>query len=506
MAGVLALVALAARGGIMGPPGIIGPPALGLMPRSLPRLTLSSEPAPPLQVAAPKPPPFTTKQLDRMILAQALPAALNFALFPLAGAVDVFWVSALGDATLLGGMGAANQVFSTCFFLVAFLPSVTTPFVAGAVGRGDVQAAQARVAEALQLATLLGLAGSLLVCLRPDLVLRLVAAPGTGIYEAALPYLAARGPSFLAAILSSVGFAAFRGHMDSLTPLKVYLVANSLNMLLDPVLIFGLGLGAKGAALATVAAECVSCIAFAWLLLRRGIVTVSGMQRLPGMAQTRHLLNAGLAVQARSASVQGSLLCVARRVTSMGDVAAAAHQLVLQFWSLGGVALLSLSTAAAVVIPARMGAGGPDAAQRAADRVLAWGALAGAIIGVLLLGLTPLVGRMSPAADVSAAALPVAAFAAFLQPAAGVIFAGEGVMQGQGCFGAISAITAVASIALLGALQLSTGLRGVWMALVVFNAVRLVGVGSHCFVWGPLAKGRRRRNAGHAAAERGAAL
>ena len=53
------------------------------------------------------------------------------------GTVDTLWVGKLGDPTALAALGAANQVFSSIFFVVSFVPSVVTPLVAAAHASGD---------------------------------------------------------------------------------------------------------------------------------------------------------------------------------------------------------------------------------------------------------------------------------------------------------------------------------------------------------------------------------
>jgi Na+-driven multidrug efflux pump len=179
--------------------------------------------------------------LDKKILALALPATINLAIFPLAGAVDVYWVGRMGEARVLAGMGAANQVFSTLFWLIAFLPSVTTPRVAEAIGKGDRELAATRVCEALALACALGLFGFLLVQLFPITLVSVVTPPTSAIFESALPYLRWRSISFMPALFSAVAFSAFRAEMDAITPLLITLFSNVLNCVLDPILIFNLG-------------------------------------------------------------------------------------------------------------------------------------------------------------------------------------------------------------------------------------------------------------------------
>ena len=61
--------------------------------------------------------------LDRRMMKIALPCIANFAINPLIGAVDLFWVNRMGDALAVAGQSAANQVFSSAFWIISVLPS-----------------------------------------------------------------------------------------------------------------------------------------------------------------------------------------------------------------------------------------------------------------------------------------------------------------------------------------------------------------------------------------------
>jgi len=86
----------------------------------------------------PPPPPTTTTtseeettigrwpcndDLDKKIISVSLPCIANYAINPLVGAVDLFWVGRMGNALAIAGQSAANQVFSSTFWLAAYLPS-----------------------------------------------------------------------------------------------------------------------------------------------------------------------------------------------------------------------------------------------------------------------------------------------------------------------------------------------------------------------------------------------
>lgn len=64
--------------------------------------------------------------LDKRLIKIALPCILNFAIAPLVGAVDLFWVNRMGNPLAVAGQAAANQVFNSAFWLASFLPSGTS--------------------------------------------------------------------------------------------------------------------------------------------------------------------------------------------------------------------------------------------------------------------------------------------------------------------------------------------------------------------------------------------
>lgn len=137
---------------------------------------------------------------------------------------------------------------------------------------------------------------------------------------------------------------AFRGMLDTRTPLTVAAGANALNLALDPVLIFGLGplpaFAAPGAAAATVVAEALAAV----VLLRRLSTTPLQPQwlGLPEWRQVREFVGASGAVLTRTAALQSTLLLatatVARHAAAGGAAEIAAHQ-VRASWPPGDLGL-----------------------------------------------------------------------------------------------------------------------------------------------------------------------
>ena len=132
--------------------------------------------------------------------------------------------------------------------------------------------------------------------------------------------------------------------LDTVTPLKVSLASNLLNLVLDPILIFSAGLGVAGAALATALAEVLSGGVYFWLLLRRKLATLALMMRPPSARSLLPLLQGGLAMLMRQAALNVAFISATRAAQLMdpSGVSAAAYSITNQMYSLGVVVMLAL--------------------------------------------------------------------------------------------------------------------------------------------------------------------
>ena len=439
-------------------------------------------------------------ELDIKILSTALPSMLNLMVVPLVNAVDTFYVGRLRDPLALAAQSAANQCFFTIYFLAAFLPTVTAPLVAEAIGKKDWDDAKKRVCESLFLSNVLGGLFCAFMLITPQTVLRLVLPPsltegGGGVMAYAVPYLKWRALGMIPALFSATGFAAYRGLLNTVTPLKVSLITNLLNLLLDPIFIFGgmgkdalmwlgSGLGASGAAAATSFSELTSSIVYLRLLMRRKLVSWSKLFRPPSLTSLVPLIKGGAAMLLRQATLNIAFVTAARRAQVMdpSGVSAAAYGIVMQIYSLGVVAHLGVQGTAAALVPSSRAVGGDNAAREVADRIFVWGSILGAILAAVQWIALPIVTPLfSPLEDVRQAVKGPAAISSFIHLVNGLVFAGEGIMLGLSSFRDLALVTAIGVGVMLGSLAspLGKSLNGVLLSLAAFNLVQGLAVLLH---------------------------
>jgi putative MATE family efflux protein len=332
--------------------------------------------------------------IDRAILHVGAPAALAALLQAGFLIVDAFWLGRVGPAAV-----AAASTAGFAMWLAQTIgegaASGSGSVLAAAVGSGD-RAAVERAAAAGQS---LGVWGSVVVVgAGLWLVGPLFRFMGTSeeVSGAGVAYLVIVLLGMPAYFLFCWISAAFRATGDAATALRLLAVAAVVNVVLDPLLIFGVGplprLGVAGAASATVLAWLTGC-ARGWLLLGRLGIRPHPLAFLRPPAESWKALRVGLPLAVEGALFSLIYVLLTRVTTTFGTPAVAAlgigHKLeVLNYFVCAG-----MGAAATTLVGQNLGAGDPVRASRAAWRTL--------FLTILPVGLVTMLLVARPAAAVS---------------------------------------------------------------------------------------------------------
>lgn len=447
-------------------------------------------------------PTSASTSLSREILLVSLPALGALAADPLVSLVDTAFVGRLGPDAL-GALGINTAVFNLAFFVFNFLAYGTTPLVARAVGAGRPERASRLVTTALWLAVGLGLASTLILQVAAPWILEAMGATGS-VAISAMVYLRIRSIAAPAVLLVTVGHGAFRGFQDTRTPLRVSMGISVANLILDPLLIFGLGWGVAGAAVATAAAQWIGALWFLFILFRRaGVLPTQpagdGETRVhippfarPHRDELLQLLRAGNLLVVRTLALMPTFTLATAVAARMGTAQVAAHLIASQLWLFLALVIDALAIAGQAMVGLRMGRGQREDARDVAQRLFVWGAGLGATLAALfwmLRGTLPLLFTPDPQViETTRALMP---FVAVMQPVNALVFVADGVFIGALDFRYLAASmvlsAGVASTLLLLALPLGWGIEGVWWAMVSLMGVRFVTLAwRFCAPAGPL--------------------
>lgn len=311
---------------------------------------------------------YTRGSMPRAVWLLAIPMVLEMALESVFAVVDMFFVNKLGAAAV-AAVGLTESMLTIVYAVGIGIAMSTTAMVARRVGEGDLAAAARAGGQAIGLVWIVGLLlGVPCVFLAPDL-LRLIGgsedviAIGSGYTRLVL------GGNVVVMLLF-VNNAIFRGAGDPMIAMKSLWVANLANLVLDPLLIFGLGpipaLGVTGAGLATLCGRTIGVIYQDFALLRGGgrVRVDRAARRLDPVAMLTLLrLSAGGIGQFLIAT--SSWVFLNSIVTRFGDAAVAGYAVGLRILLFTYLPAWGLSNAAATLVGQNLGAAQPDRAKRA---------------------------------------------------------------------------------------------------------------------------------------------
>ena len=409
---------------------------------------------------------------DREILKLAVPALGALAAEPLYILTDTAIVGHLGRSQL-AALGAAATVLSV-LATFNFLQYGTTAQVARASGAGADETAHRLGAQALWLSLGVGVVLAGVIALFAEPIVALVGVDGeTADYAATYLRIVAIGvPSFFLA-LGGQGY--LRGVSELTAPLVVIVLGNVLNVILEVLFVYGFDWGIEGSAWGTAIAQSCMGVGFLWLILRR----VGRAHVAPVLALARRLLSVGKFLFVRTIALIGAFVLAGAVVARAGDAELGAYQISFQLFTFLALVLDAIAIAGQIIVGRELGAGRPERAFAASVRMIVLSVVAGGAFAVVLLALSEVLPRVFTSdTEVLAQCALLWPIFALMQPANGAVFALDGILIGasDGPYIAVSMVVAftLCGLVLAVALAAGWGVRGVWAALAVLIAARLV--------------------------------
>ncbi len=405
----------------------------------------------------------------------ALPALAVLAAEPLYVLVDTAVVGHLGR-TPLAALAIGGVVLTVAAWFGNVLAYGTTGRSARRFGAGERGAAVAEGVQASWLALGVGVIILLLAQPLAGPVARLLAGGDAGVAGPAAHWLRIAALGVPGLLLATAGNGWLRGVQDTRRPLVFVLGANLLSAVLCPLLVYPLGLGLPGSAIANATAQSLSGALFVSALVRERVP----LRPRPAVIRAQLVLGRDLLL--RGAAFQACFLSATAVAARFGSAALAAHQIALQLWFFCALALDAVAIAAQALVGAALGAGDAALARALARRIALIGLVSGVAFGLAIAGLTGVLPRLFSTDPAVLAQCRVAwPYFVAMQPFAGVVFALDGVLIGAGDVAFLRNMTIVAALA--GFLPvvwlgygLDLGLGGVWAGLTLFVVIRLVAI------------------------------
>jgi putative MATE family efflux protein len=309
---------------------------------------------------------YTRIPLRRAVFLLAVPMVLELVLESTFAVVDIFFVGKLG-ASAVATVGLTESYLFLLYSMAMGLAMGITALVARRVGEGAAAEASVTAAQALWIAMAAAVPFAVAGIGWSRELLALMGADAWTL-EHGVGYMQWMLGGNVVILLLFVINAIFRGAGDAAIAMRVLWVANGLNIVLDPLLIFGWGpipaLGIEGAAIATNIGRGVGVLMQLWILFRGG-------QHIRVLAS--HLAwNGRVAWQIVRTSLGGvgqmlvamtSWIFLMRILASIGSEAVAGATIAIRIMMFTMMPAWGMSNAAATLVGQNLGAQRADRAE-----------------------------------------------------------------------------------------------------------------------------------------------
>jgi putative MATE family efflux protein len=331
---------------------------------------------------------YTSGPLGRAIVLLAIPMVLEMAMESIFAVVDVFWVSRLGPDAI-ATVGLTESMLTLVYTAAMGLSIGVSAVVARRIGENRTDAAAEAAVQGIALGLVVAAGVAVLgVSLAPTLLGLMGAAPGVVAIGSGYTRMMLGGSATV--LLLFLINAIFRGAGDAAIAMRVLWLANIINILLGPCLIFGLGpfprLGVTGAAVATTIGRGTGVLYQLYRLTRGDARVAIRRQHL----RLQPAVMANLVRLSGSGTFQvlvgtASYIGLVRIVSTFGSAALAGYTIAIRLVIFCLLPSWGLSNAAATLVGQSLGAGKPDRAERAVWIAGGYNMLVLGAVGVLFI-------------------------------------------------------------------------------------------------------------------------
>lgn len=311
---------------------------------------------------------FTEGSISRAVFLLATPMVLEMLMESLFAVVDVFWVTRLG-ADAVATVGLTESMLTLVFAVGIGVSMSTTAMVARRIGEKDHAGAATAAVQAIILGVLLAVAmGVPGILFAPKLLNWMGGSPG--LIATGRHYTAVAFGGSISLVLLFLNNAIFRGAGDAAAAMRILWFANIINLMLDPILIFGFGpvpaLGVTGAAVSTLIGRSCGVVYQFWILTHPGgriLIRRSDLRVVPRVIGSLARVSATGVLQ--FAVAHTSWIFLVRIIASFGSMALAGYTIGIRIFIFIILPSWGLSGAAATMVGQNLGALKPQRAERA---------------------------------------------------------------------------------------------------------------------------------------------
>ncbi|WP_378179273.1 MATE family efflux transporter [Aquimarina sp. SS2-1] len=310
---------------------------------------------------------FTSGSIRKAVFMLAVPMILEMMMESIFALVDAYWVSSLGP-NAIATVGLTESVITLIYAVAIGLSMGVTAIVARRVGEEDMIGASQAAVQSILLGISVSIIISIIGILFPKEILTLMGAEPDLIAEGYGYTQVLLGGNITIMLLFLIN-AVFRGAGDASVAMKVLIVSNVLNIILDPLFIFGFGpipgFGVQGAAIATTIGRGsavlfqLTILFFGWSKIKVTLKDIVLRSKV-----MLNLIRVSLGGIGQFVIGTSSWVFLMRIMAEFGSEVLAGYTIAIRVLMFTLMPSWGMSNAAATLVGQNLGAGEPDRAEQ----------------------------------------------------------------------------------------------------------------------------------------------
>ena len=419
---------------------------------------------------------LTEGSISGAMVKLALPIMANSFVQMAYNFMDMIWLGRVGTKTVAAA-GTAG-FFTWIGAALLLIPKVAAEVgVAQSYGKEDMKGVKKYIVHTLQLDIVLAIIYSLFLILLRNQLIGFFGLTDNEVVKMSIDYLVIVSFGMIFFFLNPVFAGIFNGFGNSLTPFIINSIGLALNIILDPIMIFGFGpfpsMGIKGAALATVISQLIATIIFIKVCRNRIKIFIGlNFLEIPKISFITHIIKLGLPVSLQEFFFSGIAILIAKILAKWGATPIAVQNIGSQIEAISWMTAGGFSTALSAFVGQNYGAKKFDRIKEGYKKAM----FIGGIIGVfatwlLIFGARPIFRLFIPN-DIEAInegiiylkILGISQFFMCIEIATAGAFYGLGKTVPPALVGIVFNILRVPGSLLLSNYT-SLGLKGVWWSI-----------------------------------------
>lgn len=347
---------------------------------------------------------YTSGSIRQAVVLLAIPMVLEMTMESVFAVTDIFFVSGLG-AEAVAVVGLTEAVITLLYAVAVGLSMAVTAVIARRIGEKDQEGACIAAGQVIWIGLFVALLVANIGIFFGEDILRLMGAEASVIEQGSSYTTIMFGGSITILYLFLLN-AIFRGAGNATIAMRSLWLANGINIVLDPCLIYGIGpfpeLGVTGAAIATNIGRGIGVLYQLYHLFHGDTRVKLALKHLAiAVDVLLHLLRISVGGISQFLIATASWVVLMKLVSAYGSTAIAGYTIAIRVIDLTFLPAWGMSNAAATLVGQNLGAQKPDRAEQSVWKVTQYNTIF--LVGVAIIFITfaePIVGIFTYDPDV----------------------------------------------------------------------------------------------------------